>query len=115
MAHDSAVRHPSKRPPRIPFAVGTQSESYVSRRFEAEGRKMWSGLGEGWTYLSTIFAGIAVWGGAGYGLDYWLGTRPIFFVIGALVGNFAGIYLVYIKSFRDEPATERRGVKRDAS
>ena len=114
MAHDAAVRHPSKRPPRIPFAVGTQTKSDVSRRFEAEGRKMWSGVGQAWTYLSTIIAGIAVWGAAGYGLDLLLGTRPIFFVIGALVGNFGGIYLVYVKSFKEEPAAPK-GAKRDAA
>lgn len=113
MASDTAVRHPSKRPPRIPFAVGTQTKSEASRRFESEGRKMWSGVGEAWTYLSTIIAGIAVWGAAGYGLDYWLGTRPVLFVIGALVGNFGGIYLVYAKSFKEHPAA-LKGAKSDA-
>ncbi len=76
MDHGPAVRHPSKRPPRIPFAVRAQIKSDVSRRFESEGRRLWGGIGEAWTYLSTIMAGIAVWGGAGWGLDYWLGTRP---------------------------------------
>lgn len=59
----------------------------------------WSGMGEAWSYLSYIIAGVAVWGLIGYGLDSWMGTRPVFFVIGALVGNFAGIYLVYLKAF----------------
>ena len=114
MDHGPAVRHPSGRPPRIPFAVRAQTKSDVSRRFDSEGRKLWGGIGEAWTYLSTIIAGIAVWGAAGFGLDHWLGTRPVFFVIGALVGNFAGIYLVYIKSFRDVDGTTK-GVKRDAA
>lgn len=61
---------------------------------------MWSGVGEAWAALSTLIAGIGVWGGVGFGLDHLLGTRPILFVVGALVGNFAAIYLIYVKSFR---------------
>lgn len=114
MAHGSAVRHPSKLPPRIPFAVGTQTKSDVSRRFEHEGRKLWSGVGQAWTYLSTLIAGVAVWAGVGYGLDAWLGTRPVLFVVGALVGNFGGIYLVYVKSFKDDPSVSK-GADRDAA
>jgi F0F1-type ATP synthase assembly protein I len=56
-------------------------------------------MGEAWSYLSTLFSGVVVWGAIGYGLDKWFGTRPVLFVIGALVGNFAGIYLIYIKAF----------------
>ncbi len=56
---------------------------------------MWQGLGEAWTALSTIISGVVVWGAIGYGLDRLFGTRPIFFVIGAVLGNFGAIYLVY--------------------
>ena len=59
-------------------------------------------MGEAWSYLSTIISGLVVWGAIGYGLDKWLGTRPVLFVIGVLVGNFAGCYLVYIKAFAAE-------------
>ena len=66
--------------------------------------KLWSGVGEAWTALATLMSGIVVWGGVGWGIDRLAGTRPIFFVIGALVGNFAGIYLIYVKNFRDAPS-----------
>jgi ATP synthase protein I len=117
MVSDQAVRHPEKRSARIPFAVSPEKATSVSARFEAEGRKMYGGMGEAWTYLSTIIAGVVVWGGAGYGLDHLLGTKPVLFVVGALLGNFAGIYLVYLKAFRDESAgnASKKEVKRDAA
>jgi ATP synthase protein I len=64
---------------------------------------MWRGMGEAWNALGTIIGGIAIWGGVGYGIDRLVGTKPVFFVIGALVGNFASIYLLYVKYFRDAP------------
>jgi ATP synthase protein I len=59
-------------------------------------------MGEAWTALSTIIAGIGVWGAIGYGLDKLFGTRPVLFVIGVLVGHFAAIYLVYVRALRAE-------------
>lgn len=64
-------------------------------------------MGEAWSYLSYLISGVVVWGLAGYGLDKWLGTRPVFFVIGALLGNFAGIYLLYIKAFKQPEERDR--------
>jgi F0F1-type ATP synthase assembly protein I len=61
-------------------------------------------MGEAYTALSTLVTGIAIWGGAGYGLDRWLGTKPVLFVIGVLVGNFAAVYLIYKRSLRQEEA-----------
>lgn len=89
--------------------------------------QMWRGMGEAWNALSTLIAGIAVWGGIGYGIDHFVGTRPVLFVVGVLVGNFAGIYLVYVKYFKQDAPTgapwrqdaptgaPRREVPRDAS
>lgn len=76
-------------------------------------RQMWSGLGEAWAALSTLISGVLVWGGIGWLIDRFAGTRPIFFVIGAVVGHFGGIYLVYLKSVR--VADSPKGVKRDAA
>lgn len=62
-------------------------------------------MGEAWTALSTLIAGIVVWGGIGYAIDYFAGTRPVLTVIGVLAGNFGAIYLMYVKYFRlDESA-----------
>jgi len=61
-------------------------------------RQMWASAGAGWTHLSTLLTGIAVYGAIGYGLDRWLGTWPVLFVIGAVVGYTASVYLIWIKS-----------------
>lgn len=87
------VRHPRRGSPRI-RGVLTNAQNAPPAQGGA-----WKGMGEAWSYLSTIVSGVAVWGAVGYGLDRWLGTRPVLFVIGVLIGNFAGIYLVYIRAF----------------
>jgi F0F1-type ATP synthase assembly protein I len=75
---------------------------------------MWQGLGEAWSALATLMSGIFVWGGVGWGIDRLASTRPLFFVIGAVVGNFAAVYLIYMKSVRDGDA-KPEGVTRDAA
>lgn len=51
---------------------------------------------EGWAVLSTLIGGIAVWAGAGYGLDRLFGVEFLL-PIGMLLGVAAAIYLVVIK------------------
>lgn len=92
MGADETVRHPRRPSVRIPGVV-------KPGRASAEAQ-MWRGLGDAWTALSTIIAGIAVWGAAGFGLDRWFGTWPVLFVIGVLVGNFGAIYLVYVRAVK---------------
>jgi F0F1-type ATP synthase assembly protein I len=69
-------------------------------------QQLWAGFGDAWSAVATLISGIAVWGLAGFGLDKLLGTGPVFFVIGAVMGNFAGIYLMYVKSFGQPPASD---------
>jgi F0F1-type ATP synthase assembly protein I len=64
-------------------------------------QQLWNGLGDAWSALGTLISGIGVWGLAGFGLDRLFGTWPVLFVIGAIMGNFAGIYLMYVKYLRD--------------
>jgi F0F1-type ATP synthase assembly protein I len=40
------------------------------------------------------------WAGIGWLVDRWLGTAPWFLAIGALLGNAAGIYLVWLRGRR---------------
>ena len=47
-----------------------------------------------------IIAGPLVWGGLGWLVDGWLNTTPWLFVIGAILGFIAGVYLMYVKSKR---------------
>ena len=49
-----------------------------------------------------LIAAILVWGGVGMGLDHWLGTRPWLLGIGVLVGFGAGLYLVWLRSAKDQ-------------
>lgn len=55
-----------------------------------------SGAAAGGAVLGTLIAGIAVWGGIGALLDWWLGIR-VFLPVGVLVGAAAGVYLVVVK------------------
>ena len=94
---DPEVRHPEKPSRRIPRAVIPSRSS----------QDLWRGLGEGWSYVSYLIVGIGFWGGVGYLVDAWAGTKPVLFVIGALLGNFAGIYLIYARTMADERADRR--------
>ncbi len=47
-----------------------------------------------------LLAGIGTWMGIGWLADRWLDTGPWLMVIGALIGNAAGLYLVWLRSGR---------------
>jgi F0F1-type ATP synthase assembly protein I len=46
------------------------------------------------------------WAGVGWLLDRWLDTAPWFLAIGALLGNAAGIYLVWLRGRRMDAIEE---------
>jgi F0F1-type ATP synthase assembly protein I len=46
------------------------------------------------TALTYLLAGMLVWGGIGWLVDHWVGTRGIFAGIGAVVGAGSGVYLI---------------------
>lgn len=52
--------------------------------------------GDAWSIVSYLLAGLLVWGGAGWLLDRWLGTRFLV-LVGLLVGAAAATYLVYLR------------------
>jgi F0F1-type ATP synthase assembly protein I len=104
---EQTVRHPLRPSPTIREALKNPQTADPVQRSAQSSQGAWNGLGEAWSYLSTVISGVVVWGAIGYGLDKWLGTEPVLFVIGALVGNFAGIYLVYLRAFGPKrPADE---------
>ena len=55
-----------------------------------------SGADTGWSVIGTMLSGMAVWGGAGWLLDRWLGTR-VFFPVGIILGMAVSIYVVVVK------------------
>lgn len=81
---------------RIPAVLGGPKK-------DLGGSGLWNGFGEAWAALSTLLAGIGVVGGIGFGLDHLLGTKPVLVAVGVIAGNFAGIYLIYVKYFREVP------------
>ena len=48
----------------------------------------------GWVALSYLIGGMVVWGGIGWLVDHWLGTKGIALGIGTILGGAAGIYLI---------------------
>ena len=74
----------------------------------------WADLGQGWTAVAYLISGIIFWGGAGFLADAALSTKPWFTVIGALIGNFAGVYLVYLRTARQVAPETKRLFKRGA-
>ena len=54
------------------------------------------GADEGWAVLSTLISGFVVFGGIGWFLDHWWGTR-LMTPIGLVVGMALGIYAVVMQ------------------
>jgi ATP synthase protein I len=51
-------------------------------------------MGMGMTAVTYLLAGMLVWGGIGWLVDHWVGTKGIFAGIGAVIGVGSGIYLI---------------------
>lgn len=62
-------------------------------------------------FTADFLAAIFTWGGIGWVVDRWLGTAPAFMVGGFIVGNMAGIYLLYLRS-RDGESTSQGPARR---
>lgn len=73
---------------RVPFAPASQ------------------GVGKGLDLAVELVSAIFVVGGFGWLMDRWLGTAPWGLVIGFLVGNACGLYLIALHS-RPEEEVER--------
>lgn len=59
-----------------------------------------------------LVAAILTWGGIGWLIDAQLGTEPWGVVLGALIGNAAGLYLIFLRGnrmegFKDLPSGRR--------
>jgi ATP synthase protein I len=50
--------------------------------------------GMGMTAVSYLLGGMLVWGGIGWLVDHYAGTKGIFAGIGAVVGIAGGVYLI---------------------
>ena len=54
--------------------------------------------GDGWTLATELLTATFVWGGIGWLGDRWLDTAPVLMVVGFVVGNALGVYLIWIRS-----------------
>jgi F0F1-type ATP synthase assembly protein I len=67
-------------------------------------------FGEGYAYVGAGFAfafAILLFGAVGWVVDGWLHTRPLFAIIGAFAGGFAGFVSIYVRVMRDAAAAKR--------
>ena len=58
-----------------------------------------------WSIIGTLVAGVLAWGGIGWLLDRWLGTRYLV-AVGVLVGMAGAFYLIikrYGSQLRERP------------
>ena len=61
---------------------------------------LWRGIDQAHIMGLELIVAVALWGGIGWWIDARLGTGAWFTVIGALLGNAAGIYLVWLRAQR---------------
>jgi F0F1-type ATP synthase assembly protein I len=71
-------------------------------------RGAWSGLDQSSIMGVELLSATLTWAGIGWLADRWLGTAPWFLAIGALLGNAAGIYLIWLRGARMDAADADR-------
>ena len=70
------------------------------------------GFGQGYEYVALGFTfafAILLFGAAGWALDGWLHTRPLFAIAGGFLGGFGGFMSIYYRVKRE---TERDNAER---
>jgi F0F1-type ATP synthase assembly protein I len=50
-----------------------------------------------WTVLAYVISGPVLYGGLGWLADRWLGTKPVFVLVGMLGGMTVGLYTVWVR------------------
>lgn len=63
-----------------------------------------TGMDLGWAVTSTMMSGMFLFGGAGWLLDLWWGTRFVV-AIGVIVGLALGVYAIVMRYGRDPAAS----------
>lgn len=97
------------------MSLGVDDPSSDVRRRQ-ERRDAWVGLDEASVMGVELLAATLTWAAIGWFVDRWLGTDPWFLAAGALIGNAAGIYLIWLRSGRmqERDVAARLGPTRDA-
>jgi F0F1-type ATP synthase assembly protein I len=74
----------------------------------ADRRGAWNGLDQSSVMGVELISATLLWAGIGWFIDGRLGTAPWFLAIGALVGNLAGVYLIWLRGGRMDAADAAR-------
>lgn len=56
-----------------------------------------AGEAAAWTVLAHLISGPLLYGGLGWLVDRWLGTKPLFVAVGILGGMALALYLVWFR------------------
>jgi F0F1-type ATP synthase assembly protein I len=83
--------------------MSTSSEESGATR-----RGAWNGLDQSSVMGVELISATLLWAGIGWFIDTRLGTAPWFLAIGAIVGNFAGVYLIWLRGGRMDAADAAR-------
>jgi ATP synthase protein I len=83
---------------------GTRSQASSHRRGALRGLDQSSVMGV------ELITATLTWAAIGWFVDRWLGTEPWFLAIGAILGNAAGIYLVWLRGRRMDAIEARENV-----
>jgi F0F1-type ATP synthase assembly protein I len=68
-------------------------------------RSVTGGFSSGVDLISSVVAGLLI----GLGLDWWLGTGPVFTILGGIAGFSSGFYKLWrFSAVLEEQAKERR-------
>jgi F0F1-type ATP synthase assembly protein I len=78
------------------------------REAAAHRRGAWRGVDESNVMGVELLAATLTWAGIGWLLDRWLGTGPWLLGAGAVVGNAAGLYLIWLRGARMDRAEAAR-------
>ena len=63
---------------------------------------LWAGMSTGIQITSYLLAGLIVYGGLGFFIDWLVGTKKVFTAVGMLVGAAFGVYLIYLRYGRED-------------
>jgi F0F1-type ATP synthase assembly protein I len=83
----------------------------MPRSYDQARRELYRGAGDAWTIVAELLTATAVWGAIGFGLDRAFNTWPVLFLVGAVVGHAAGIYLIWLRAQGRIGAQNRGGAK----
>lgn len=75
--------------------MGQGSDRAASHR-----RSAMRGLDQSSVMGVELVSATLTWAAIGWLIDRWLGTEPWFLAIGAIVGNAAGLYLIWLRGRR---------------